>query len=117
MRIAVIVATKGRPQAVNQLLRLLEEQTRLPSVVVVSATEHADIPNSMPTSLMVEYLFGPAGLTRQRNRALERTRDRADIVMFFDDDFAPSPTWLEHCANAFMSDSASLSSTSSSKRC
>jgi glycosyltransferase involved in cell wall biosynthesis len=106
VRIAVIVATKGRPQAVNQLLRLLEEQTRLPSVVVVSATEHADIQDSMPTSPMVEYTFGPAGLTCQRNRALERTRDRSDIVVFFDDDFAPSPTWLEHCANAFISDSS-----------
>ena len=106
MRIAVIVATKGRPLAVNQLLRLLEKQTRLPSVVVVSATERADIQDSMPTSLMVEYIFGPAGLTCQRNRALERTRDRSDIVVFFDDDFAPSPTWLEHCANAFTSDSS-----------
>jgi glycosyltransferase involved in cell wall biosynthesis len=106
VRIAVIVATKGRPRAVNQLLRLLEEQTRLPSVVVVSATERADIQDSTPTSLMVEYIFGPAGLTCQRNRALERTRGRSDMVVFFDDDFAPSPTWLEHCANAFVSDSS-----------
>jgi hypothetical protein len=106
VRIAVIVATKGRPQAVNKLLRLLEEQTRLPSVVVVSATERADIQDSMPTSLMVEYMFGPAGSTCQRNRALEGTRDRSDIVVFFDDDFAPSPTWLEHCANAFISDNS-----------
>jgi hypothetical protein len=106
VRIAVIVATKGRPQAVNQLLRLLEEQTRLPSVVVVSATERADIQDSMPTSLVVEYIFGPAGTSCQRNRALEKTRDCSDIVVFFDDDFAPSPTWLEHCANAFTSDSS-----------
>jgi hypothetical protein len=104
VQIAVIIATKGRPQAVNQLLRLLEEQTRPPSLVVVSAAEHADIQESMPSTMMVEYMFGPAGLTRQRNRALERTRDRSDIVVFFDDDFAPSPTWLEHCANAFTSD-------------
>ena len=106
MRIAVIIATKGRPQAVNHLLRLLEEQTRTPSVVVVSATQSADIQDSMPTSSRVEYIFGPAGLPCQRNRALEKTRDCSDIVVFFDDDFAPAPTWLEHCANAFASDNS-----------
>ena len=106
MRIAVIIATKGRPQAVNHVLRLLEEQTQAPSVVVVSATQSADIYDSMPSSLRVEYIFGPAGTSCQRNRALEITRDRCDIVVFFDDDFAPAPTWLEHCANAFASDSS-----------
>jgi GT2 family glycosyltransferase len=106
VRIAVIIATKGRPQAVNHLLRLLEEQTRTPSVVVVSATQSTDIRDSMPTSLRVEYIFGPAGTSCQRNRALEKTRDHSDIVVFFDDDFAPAPTWLEHCTNAFASDSS-----------
>ena len=105
MRIAVIIATKGRPQAVNHLLRLLEEQTLAPSVVVISATQGTDIQGPRPTSLTVEYIFGPAGISCQRNRALETVRDRADIVVFFDDDFAPASTWLEHCANAFTSDS------------
>jgi glycosyltransferase involved in cell wall biosynthesis len=106
VRIAVIIATKGRPQAMNHLLRLLEEQTRTPSIVVVSATQSEDVQDLMPTSLSVEYIFGPAGLPCQRNRALEKTRDCSDIVVFFDDDFAPAPTWLEHCANAFASDSS-----------
>jgi glycosyltransferase involved in cell wall biosynthesis len=104
VRITVIVATKGRASAVKRLLGLLEEQTRAPFIVVISATEGADIPVLEPTSLTVEYIFGPAGSCCQRNRALEKTRDRSDIVIFFDDDFAPSPTWLENCENAFMSD-------------
>jgi GT2 family glycosyltransferase len=108
VRIAVIVATKGRAPAVKRLLGLLEEQTRAPFVVVISATERADIPDWKSTSLTVEYIFGPAGSSRQRNRALEKTRERSDIVIFFDDDFAPSPTWLESCENAFMSDGSIL---------
>jgi GT2 family glycosyltransferase len=104
VRIAVIVATKGRAPAVKRLLGLLEAQTRAPFVVVISATEGADIPVWKSTSLPVEYIFGPAGSSCQRNRALEKTRDRSDIVVFFDDDFAPSPTWLENCENAFRSD-------------
>jgi len=106
LRIAVIIATKARPQATNQLLRLLENQTLGPSVVMVSATESADIERPKNTPLNVEYIFGSAGSSRQRNRALERIRDSFDIVIFFDDDFAPSPTWLEHCANAFVSDTS-----------
>lgn len=106
MRIAVIVATKGRAPAVTRLLGLLEEQTRAPFVVVISATEGADIPDLKSTSLTVEHIFGPAGLCGQRNRALEKMRDRSDLVIFFDDDFAPSPTWLESCERAFASDSS-----------
>jgi hypothetical protein len=104
VRITVIVATKGRASAVKRLLGLLEEQTRLPSVVVISATERADIPDLTSTFLAVECIFGPAGSSCQRNRALEKTRDRSDLVIFFDDDFAPSPTWLKNCERAFMSD-------------
>jgi glycosyltransferase involved in cell wall biosynthesis len=104
-RIAVLIATKGRPQGLNQLLRLLEDQTVAPSIVVVSATERADI-EPISTKQPVEYIYGPAGLCKQRNRALERVRDDSDIVIFFDDDFAPSATWLEHCAGAFASDNS-----------
>src|ERR1700692_3028654 len=104
LRVAVIIATKGRPQALNRLLRWLEHQTLAPSVVVVSATETGDTGGPIATSQRVEYIYGPAGSCIQRNRALERIKDRADLVIFFDDDFAPAATWLERCASAFASD-------------
>lgn len=105
MRCAVIIATKGRAQAVNRALQFLQEQTHQPSVIVISATENADVQGVPAASPTVEYIFGPAGTSCQRNRALERVRDRCDIVIFFDDDFAPAPTWLEYCDHAFKSDS------------
>jgi GT2 family glycosyltransferase len=105
LRIAVILATKGRPQALNRLLRWLEHQTLAPSVVVVSATESRDIGGPIATSQPVEYVYGSAGTCKQRNRALDRIGNRADVVVFFDDDFTPAPTWLERCASAFASDS------------
>ena len=105
IRIAVIIATKGRPNPLNRLLRWLEHQTLAPFVVVVSATESADIEGPIATSQRVEYIYGPAGSCIQRNRALARIKDRADLVIFFDDDFTPATTWLEHCASAFASDS------------
>jgi GT2 family glycosyltransferase len=106
MRIAVVIATKGRPQALSRLLGWLEDQTLAPAVVVVSATEKGDTEGPRAASLRVEYIYGPAGTCRQRNRGLERIGNRADVVVFFDDDFTPAATWLERCASAFASDSS-----------
>jgi GT2 family glycosyltransferase len=105
LRMAVIIVTKGRPQALNRLLRWLERQTLAPAAVVVSATERGDTEEPVTASRRVEYIYGPAGTCRQRNRGLERIGNRADVVVFFDDDFTPAPTWLELCADAFASDS------------
>lgn len=103
IRAAVILATKGRPHAIAELLALLEKQTCAPAVIVISATEPSDIGATPATELNVEYLFGPAGLTAQRNRGLERVRTRADIAIFFDDDFAPAGNWIEQCVRLFSS--------------
>jgi GT2 family glycosyltransferase len=103
IRVAVILATKGRPQAITELLALLEMQTRAPAVIVISATEPSDIGATPATELNVEYLLGPPGLTAQRNRGLERVRTRADIAVFFDDDFAPAGDWIEQCVQLFSS--------------
>jgi glycosyltransferase involved in cell wall biosynthesis len=106
IRVAVLLATKGRPQAAAQLIRLLEAQSVAPSIVVVSATATSDIAQHPPTNLNVEYIFGSAGLTAQRNRALERVRACADVAIFFDDDFAPAKDWIEQCAQLFVSESS-----------
>jgi len=103
IRVAVILATKGRPQAVAEVLALLEKQSCAPAVIVISATEPSDIGVTPATKLNLEYLFGPAGLTAQRNRGLERVRTRADVAIFFDDDFAPAGNWIEQCVQLFSS--------------
>lgn len=100
-RIAVVIATKGRPQALARVLRLLEAQTMAPSIVLVSASANADVEPVPASRLPVEYVFGPAGLPAQRNRGLGRVMSRSDIVVFFDDDFVPAPEWLARCADAF----------------
>jgi hypothetical protein len=103
IRVAVILATKGRPQAITELLGLLERQSCAPAVVVISATEPSDIGATPATKLNLEYLFGPAGSSAQRNRGLERVRTRADVAIFFDDDFAPAGNWIEQCMQLFSS--------------
>ena len=93
---AVIIATKDRPQEVKKLLDVLALQTVLPDVIVVSACDSSDIERSSVTAENVQVLYGPPGLTAQRNRALSVVRGKCDIVIFFDDDFIPSRFWIEH---------------------
>jgi glycosyltransferase involved in cell wall biosynthesis len=105
MRVAVLLATKGRPQATTQWMRMMEKQSVAPSTIVISATAVSDIEIPLATDLNIEYVFGPAGLAAQRNRGLERVRGRADVAVFFDDDFAPAGNWIEQCAGLFSSES------------
>ncbi len=95
LRTAVIIATKNRPQEVSNLLDLLALQTVLPDVVIISASDPSDIKRNDHATLNVQTVFGPPGLTAQRNRALSRVRETCDIVVFFDDDFIPSRFWIE----------------------
>ena len=112
LRTAVVIATKGRPQALLRLLHVLEQQTLLPSAIVVSATENSDVGTTPTMSAMsttstmsnyIDVIFGSAGTSIQRNRALNRLQDRCDVVFFFDDDFVPSPHWIERSVRVFAS--------------
>ena len=95
----VIIATKGRPQEVSNLLETLEQQTIRPDKIVVSACEPNDIAKGLAIPENAEVLFGPPGLPAQRNRALSSVSGKCDIVVFFDDDFIPSRYWIEHIQN------------------
>ena len=45
-------------------------------------------------------MLGPRGLTCQRNAILEQVRD-FDVVVFFDDDFLPTPSYLQVVERVF----------------
>ena len=105
-RTAVVVATKGRPQAVNRLLQVLEQQTLPPSLVIISATELADVGPQLNTWLNVDVILGSPGTSIQRNRALDGLQGSCDVVFFFDDDFVPSRYWIERTVGVFRADGA-----------
>jgi glycosyltransferase involved in cell wall biosynthesis len=95
LRTVVIIATKGRPQDLTNLLETLALQTVPPDRIVVSACDHTDIEQGCLAAKNVEALFGAPGLPVQRNRALSSVRGKYDIIIFFDDDFVPSRFWIE----------------------
>lgn len=94
-RIYIVVATIGRPETVRRVVERLSKQSRPADGIVVSAVSEADIAGVADLPDGPERLYGAAGLCRQRNRALNALRDRADLVVFFDDDFVPHRDYLK----------------------
>jgi hypothetical protein len=100
-RVAVVVASSGRPAALAGLSRRLALQTHLPHRVVFSVTGPADLPEPGALHPGAEVLTGPPGLPAQRNRGLQAVLAESDAVAFFDDDYVPSIRALEGIAGFF----------------
>lgn len=94
-KVAVVVATIGRPKIVEATLsRLLDRQTLTPHQVIVSCVEPEDA-GELVDDARVQIVQGPKGLPAQRNTALNALAPDIDIVAFFDDDFVADDDWLQ----------------------
>jgi hypothetical protein len=105
-RVAVVIATKGRPTATAWAVRLLARQTVRPDQVILSGSSAEDIGPYEADGLHVNEIIGTAGSSVQRNRALDALAPDIDVVIFLDDDFAPERHWIELCVALFDSDPA-----------
>jgi hypothetical protein len=92
VKIAVGIATAGRPGLLEVVIRQLSSQTRHADLVIACAPSLDDI--GTPDLAGVYLLIGPRGLTQQRNAILDRASD-FDVIVFFDDDFLPESSYLE----------------------
>ncbi len=93
-RIAVVLASLGRPLVLRELIIRLRAQTRHPDLICISITKLEDAP--APKDIHgAEVVIAPLGLCAQRNAGLAHVGDRADIITFFDDDFVPSSDYLQ----------------------
>ena len=115
MDLFIVVATKGRPDAVAILMRQLFQQTQPPAHVVVVGSEAADVRglDELPyvQAGLLTVCTAAVGASVQRNAGLDwlaahtEGRPAEDwAVVFFDDDFRPRADWLERCAQAFKDD-------------
>lgn len=86
------IATVGRPELLRAALEELARQSRRPDRVVVCAPDADDI-GGLTDDVRLQIVLGPRGLTRQRNAILDTVCD-FDVVVFFDDDFLPAPSYL-----------------------
>jgi GT2 family glycosyltransferase len=109
MRIAVVIATLGRPEEVGQLLARLDRQTLPPSTVVLSVESAADLPPGLAEA--VQVISGPRGSCVQRNRGIDLVQGDCDLIAFFDDDYLPSDRALEGMAALFRDNPDVVSAT------
>lgn len=93
MRIAVGIATRGRPEILAETLAELALQTRPADRILVCHVGPEDVGDLPRTRPDITFLTSPAGLPRQRNAILDAAHD-CDLMLFLDDDFLPAPAWL-----------------------
>jgi succinoglycan biosynthesis transport protein ExoP len=98
LRLVVGIPTLGRADQVRSVIAHLKCQTRQPEAILIAACDPADVAGVCCEG--IKTLFPPRGLTTQRNAILGQCQ-REDIVVFFDDDFLPHPSYLEEVENVF----------------
>ena len=98
-RLAVAIATLGRPETVRENLDALSRQTRPADIILLSVTGPDDVPADLDDNVIV--VEGSKGLCAQRNRALNALEGKADYIVFFDDDYVPSRYALEGMVSFF----------------
>lgn len=103
LKVAVGVATKGRPDQLDSMLENLRLQTLAPASVIICCTGPEDVGARAREAGHTIVLETP-GSSRQRNAILEKLPADIDVVAFFDDDFYPHPTWLAEVAARFRDD-------------
>ena len=102
LKIAVGIATRGRPKILAETLEELTRQTRAPDRTLISHVTEADVA-ALPRQPGLEFLSGLSGLTHQRNAILDAVDD-CDMALFLDDDFLAAPGYVEATLAAFATD-------------
>jgi GT2 family glycosyltransferase len=100
---AVIISTRGRPDIVASLVKHLAEQTRPPDHIFVIGSKPEDVANLDHNQKGLTVKIGREGSTFQRNDGMALAGSRFSYLVFFDDDFVPSLSWLERMSEIFES--------------
>lgn len=101
LRVAVVIASVGRAQELEQWTERLQAQSHKPHRMVYSVVRDTDLPTPDRLYPGAEIVMGSAGLPVQRNRGLEHVLDDCDLVAFFDDDYLPARSCLARAAELF----------------
>lgn len=93
-RIAVVIASLGRPEALADCLQALSVQTRQADRIILSVTAEADLPAQEHLD-GVEVIIGSKGSSIQRNRGIDAVIGDCAYVAFLDDDYVASKYLIE----------------------
>ncbi len=104
LRVAVCIATRGRPRILKETLADLSAQSIQPSAIFVAYVDESDI-DDLPSEFgHVHFLAGRLGLCAQRNLLLQAIGSSVDLVLFMDDDFYLHPRYIERAVRVFAED-------------
>lgn len=101
MKIAVVIPTVNRNEALARALEGLAGQTLKPSAVIVSPPSREMLDHRVLENRQVTVVDGARGASAQRNRALLEVSEDTDLVAFFDDDAVARADYLEQMAAIF----------------
>lgn len=106
MKLSAAIATKGRPDVLRETLESLARCRPQPHELIVVDGDEAGSAEPVVQEMAaadgiapLHYLSSAPGLTRQRNRALERAE--GDVVVFVDDDVEADPRLFERLERAY----------------
>ncbi len=100
-RIAVGIATAGRPLVLSKTVYHLVQQSRPPDVIAICPASAEDVDRASIDTFAqpLTLVSGVRGSCAQRN-ALIRESD-ADVMIFLDDDFLPATDFVEEVGHLF----------------
>ena len=101
MSVAVVIASTGRPEILDQTLNIVFEGSRVPDEIVVALAQESDLPEDSRNRARAAVYVSPKGLTKQRNFGLSKLRQTHDIVIFVDDDLFVHEDYVENIARNF----------------
>lgn len=103
LNLAIGIATTGRRDILQAVLPYLAAQTRAPDSIVVCVAADTDIDKTAVCrlDLPIRIIRAERGLCRQRNAIMSSVAD-ADILLFLDDDFLLTPTYLAEIERIFL---------------
>ena len=108
LRIAVGIATKGRPAILAATVAHLGRQTRPADRLIVCPAGPGDA--ILPPGVAEILPPRPVGLCAQRNAIIDAAAD-CDLLVYFDDDFLPAPEWLAGAEALFLAHPAIVAAT------
>lgn len=94
LRLAVGIASAGRPTILREMIMRLGAQTRASDSIIICAPEASDVEGVLSVNPSAVVIVGCRGSSHQRNAILRRAGD-FDVIVFFDDDFVPCADYLE----------------------
>ncbi|UXN59206.1 glycosyltransferase family 2 protein [Phyllobacterium zundukense] len=100
LRIAVGIATAGRPAILLETIDYLAGLPNRPERIIVCVPD-VDDAAGLGDRRDVELIVGSRGLTCQRNRILRAAVPDTDILIFLDDDFIPAANFISRMETVF----------------